>query len=672
MTVDQHYGWVETDPVYFEGKTAEEGLEIDTADEPQRLVVPLRPGAGVISYSIDDTDVAVIDQDGMVTPLSAGTAQIRIDVDDCEGKYKEGYLTETLTVTNTAASTCENGQHSYNITVNEQPTCTDEGTRTLVCSVCGDTKTESIPALGHNYVETVVAPTYETGGYTLHECSRCGDSYKDNYTKPLGQGVEPYGNSTISVDKPNPTVSVGETLTLEVYTDKGEDILFDCNNSNVDCEWGDWFGEDDCDSYFYITGLRAGTSVVTIYDDVDNNVKATINVTVGSQGNSTISVDNPNPTVSVGETLTLEVYTDKGEDILFDCNNSNVDCEWGDWFGEDDCDSYFYITGLRAGTSVVTIYDDVDNNVKATINVTVEDNSTETGSISLAKSRTILCVGTSLDLKVSSNTTGISSSSLKWKSSNESVAKVSSGGTVTGVKTGTATITVSTPGGISASCVVNVNDYTYLATFDWRTIRRTYSHATPYKMGVYAITNASGEDIVVTYAYYKIITNWSAYKMHNLSTGYVTDNIDGYYRNIINRYGGAVALRAYDNWIDAKRCMVAITGGNGKYYEPAPDQLEYLDLPTVKITKPSVGKKKITVKWKKVSKANQKKIKGIQIQVATDPQFKNIVKTATAGKTKTSKTIKGLKKKTKYYVRIRAYAAGYHYSVWKSKSAKVK
>ena len=100
--------------------------------------------------------------------------------------------------------------------------------------------------------------------------------------------------------------------------------------------------------------------------------------------------------------------------------------------------------------------------------------------------------------------------------------------------------------------------------------------------------------------------------------------------------------------------------------------VEIIDLPTVKISKPAAAKKKITVKWKKISKKNQKKISGIQIQVATDPGFTNIVKTATAGKKKTSKVIKGLRPKTKYYVRIRAYAAGDHYSVWKSKSAKVK
>ena len=99
------------------------------------------------------------------------------------------------------------------------------------------------------------------------------------------------------------------------------------------------------------------------------------------------------------------------------------------------------------------------------------------------------------------------------------------------------------------------------------------------------------------------------------------------------------------------------------------------DLPAVAITKPKAGKKSVTVKWKKVSKKNQKKIKGIEIQVATDSKFKHIVKKTTAGKAKTSKVVKGLKSKKKYWIRIRAYKQVgnvKHVSKWKVKTIKVK
>ena len=69
------------------------------------------------------------------------------------------------------------------------------------------------------------------------------------------------------------------------------------------------------------------------------------------------------------------------------------------------------------------------------------------------------------------------------------------------------------------------------------------------------------------------------------------------------------------------------------------------------ISKLKKGKKSITATWKKVSK-----IKGYQIQVATDKKFKKNKKTVTVSKQKTTKaTIKKLKANKKYYVRIRTY-----------------
>ena len=102
---------------------------------------------------------------------------------------------------------------------------------------------------------------------------------------------------------------------------------------------------------------------------------------------------------------------------------------------------------------------------------------------------------------------------------------------------------------------------------------------------------------------------------------------------------------------------------------------EIQDLPTVKITKPKAATKKVTVKWKKVSKKNRKKIQGIEIQVSKDKGFTQIVKTTTAKMTKTTKVVKGLKRKTTYWVRIRAYknaADGKHVSAWKVKKVRTR
>ena len=68
------------------------------------------------------------------------------------------------------------------------PTCTEIGWYEYdACQREGCTYTTKveIPAPGHDYTEKVVKPTCEKGGYTLHTCKNCHDSYKDHQTKTL-------------------------------------------------------------------------------------------------------------------------------------------------------------------------------------------------------------------------------------------------------------------------------------------------------------------------------------------------------------------------------------------------------------------------------------------------------------------------------------------------------
>lgn len=90
------------------------------------------------------------------------------------------------------------------------------------------------------------------------------------------------------------------------------------------------------------------------------------------------------------------------------------------------------------------------------------------------------------------------------------------------------------------------------------------------------------------------------------------------------------------------------------------------------IKKLSRGKKKFTVTWAKVSG-----VKGYQIQYSSDKKFKKNNKSVTVTKQKTTKaTVKKLKSKKKYYVRVRTYKTVNGkkiYSSWsKVKSVKTK
>ena len=68
------------------------------------------------------------------------------------------------------------------------PTCTEIGWNEYdACQRegCDYTTKVEIPAAGHDYTEKVVKPTCGKGGYTLHTCKKCNDSYKDHQTKTL-------------------------------------------------------------------------------------------------------------------------------------------------------------------------------------------------------------------------------------------------------------------------------------------------------------------------------------------------------------------------------------------------------------------------------------------------------------------------------------------------------
>ncbi|MCQ2419300.1 MAG: S-layer homology domain-containing protein, partial [Clostridia bacterium] len=92
-------------------------------------------------------------------------------------------LSNKIRYTTELQSNCE---HVWNDGVEQKaPTCTQQGKTLYTCTLCGETKTEPIDPLGHDYHVEVIAPTETERGYDLHICSRCGASFTDNYTAPV-------------------------------------------------------------------------------------------------------------------------------------------------------------------------------------------------------------------------------------------------------------------------------------------------------------------------------------------------------------------------------------------------------------------------------------------------------------------------------------------------------
>ena len=76
--------------------------------------------------------------------------------------------------------------HHFRAEVTE-PTCLHMGWTTYTCADCGDSyRSDYTDPLGHEYVPEVTAPTCTEGGFTVWTCAHCGDSYVSDYTEALG------------------------------------------------------------------------------------------------------------------------------------------------------------------------------------------------------------------------------------------------------------------------------------------------------------------------------------------------------------------------------------------------------------------------------------------------------------------------------------------------------
>ena len=119
-----------------------------------------------------------------------------------------GEVIATKEIPATGAHTWDNG------TVTTEPTETTPGVRTFTCAVCGQTRTETIPATGaHDYQFTKnVAPTCTADGYDLYTCSGCGATEKRNSKPALGHK---WDNGTVTTEPTETTPGV-RTFTCTV------------------------------------------------------------------------------------------------------------------------------------------------------------------------------------------------------------------------------------------------------------------------------------------------------------------------------------------------------------------------------------------------------------------------------------------------------------------------
>lgn len=121
--------------------------------------------------------------------------------------------TKTESIPKLTTHTWDNG------TVTTQPTCTKEGVKTFTCPVCKGTKTEAIPAAGHDDGKwiTVTPATCKKDGLKELQCSVCGEKL-DSEVIPAA-GVDHTEGEWATTTQPTCTEPGEKSLTCSVCGD---------------------------------------------------------------------------------------------------------------------------------------------------------------------------------------------------------------------------------------------------------------------------------------------------------------------------------------------------------------------------------------------------------------------------------------------------------------------
>ena len=250
-----------------------------------------------------------------------------------------------------------------------------------------------------------------------------------------------------------------------------------------------------------VSAVGVGTATITVKTD-EGNKTATCVVQVGAvkRDITSVTVTPATLTLSVGNTATLSttllpVNYDVSVTTTWSSSNSAV----------ATVNSSGKVTAVAAGNAVITatVRSSEGTSKASTCSVTVNPAEVPATGISLNKSSITLEVGGTTTLTATVTPNNATNKSVTWSSSNTSVAKVNSYGTVTGIANGTATITAKTvAGNYTATCQVTVQNIlveSIIVKLDGQVVNETSVTLMPYETRSFSVevspSNAGNKEV---------------------------------------------------------------------------------------------------------------------------------------------------------------------------------
>ncbi len=388
-------------------------------------VLPADASNKTIIWKSSNESVATVSSSGTVKGMKTGTAEISAVSQD--GGYKAvidvTVIRPATSVTLTFSSITLNAGKKKTLEATVKPLAATYKTVKWKSSNKKVAKVSSKGVVTAVAAGTATITCTSTDGYASAKC-------KVTVTQPT---------TGIKASSSKVSVKIGTPKTLKVTVTPS-----DASNKNVV-----WTSADTkiatVDEKGVVKGLKKGKVKITART-ADGLYSTEITVTVKKPVKS-VSVNKTSLTINVGKTsvlkATVKPSSASNKSVTWSSSNNDV----------AKVSSEGKITAKAPGYAVITCTTK-DGKKKAECSVLVKQ---PVKSVKLSKTKATLDMKKTLKLKATVKPKDASNSAVKWSSSNEKIAKVSSKGVVTPIKPGKVTITVTTKdGGYKATCTVKV------------------------------------------------------------------------------------------------------------------------------------------------------------------------------------------------------------------------
>ena len=394
-------------------------LLVGQSDKLTATVYPENTTNQEVTWKSDNESVAIVRNDGTVTAISVGSANITAICGRISATCK-------VTVNPVPASSVELNVLNMSLLVGQSDKLTARvyPENTTNQEVTWKSDNEAVAIVGAD--GTVTAISVGTANIT----ATCGEvSASCKVTVNLVEVT------SIELSPKEVTLLIGSTTTLtaKVYPENAtnQQITWSSSNSTV----------ASVDNAGKINALQVGEATITA---TCSTASATCNVTVSPVAPSSIDLNMKDMILFIGQSETIQA-------VVRPTNSTYPALTWrSDDESVATVSSDGKVTGVKEGTANITA---TCANVSASCSVTV--NPIPASNIEIVSGNVTLTIGSSTDLVAKVSPENTTHPEIEWRSSDNDIATIDANGTVSAVSTGTAIITAKC-GNVSTTCTITV------------------------------------------------------------------------------------------------------------------------------------------------------------------------------------------------------------------------